>query len=172
MSNIKWHPTSPLLMLFSHSVLSDFLWSHGLQYTWLPCSSLSSRDCSNSCQLNGWCHPTSHPLSLPSPSASYLSQHQGLFQWLTLQFRWPMHWSISISPYNEYSGWISFKIYCFDLLAIQGTQESSLARQFESISSLALSLLYGPTLTSIHDYWKNHSFDYIELCWQSMSLLF
>ena len=39
--------------------------------------------------------------------------------------------------------------------------------QFESISSLVLSLLYGPTLTSIDDYWKNHSFDYIDLCWQS-----
>ena len=48
-----------------------------------------------------------------------------------------------------------------------GSQESSLAPQFESISSSALSLLYGPTLTSVHDYWKNHSFDYMDLCCQS-----
>ena len=47
------------------------------------------------------------------------------------------------------------------------SQESCPTPQFESINSLALSLLYGPTLTSVHDYWKNHSFDYMDLCWQS-----
>ena len=62
---------------------------------------------------------------------------------------------------------ISFRIDWFDLPVVQGTQESSPVPQFESISSLALSLLYGPTLTSVHDYWKNHSFDYMDLCWQS-----
>ena len=54
---------------------------------------------------------------------------------------------------NEYSRLISFRIDWFDLLALQRTQKSS-ALQFESISSLVLSLLYGPTLSSIHDYWK------------------
>ena len=75
-----------------------------------------------------------------------------------LCIRWPKYWSFSfsISPSSEYSGLISFRIDCFDLLAIQ---ESSPAPQFECLNSLALSLLYGPTLTSIHDYWKNHSFD-------------
>ena len=67
--------------------------------------------------------------------------------------------SFSISPSDEYSGLISFRIDWFDLLIVQGTQESSPAPQFESISSLALSLLNGPILTSMHDYWKNHSFD-------------
>ena len=47
------------------------------------------------------------------------------------------------------------------------SQGSSLAPQFKSINSLVLSFLYGPSLTSIHDYWKNHSFDYVDLCWQS-----
>ena len=71
-----------------------------------------------------------------------------------------VNWSFSISPSNEYSGLISFTIAWFDLLAVQGdSQESSPAPQFESINSLVLSLLYGSTLTSIHDYWKNHSFD-------------
>ena len=66
-------------------------------------------------------------------------------------------WSFSfnISPSNEYSKLISFRIDWFDLLAVQDSQESSPAPQFESISSSALSLLHGPTLTSIHDYWKN-----------------
>ena len=62
---------------------------------------------------------------------------------------------------------ISFRIDWFDLLAVQGTLESSPTPQFKSINSLALSLLYGPTLTSIHDYWKNHRFDYTDLCQQS-----
>ena len=83
-----------------------------------------------------------------------------------LCIRWPKYWSFSISPSNEYSGLISFRIDWFDLLSIQGTLESSLSPQFESINSLALSLLYGPTLTSVHDYWKNYSFDYTDLCWQ------
>ena len=82
---------------------------------------------------------------------------------------WSKYWSFSfsISGSNEYSGLISFRIDWFDLLAVQGTQESSPAPQFESISSLALSPFYGPTLTSIYDYWKNYSFDYTNLCPQS-----
>ena len=67
---------------------------------------------------------------------------------------------------------IFFRIDWFDLLVVQGTLKSSLAPQFESVSSSVLSLLYGPTLTSIHDYWKNYSFDYTDLCLQVISLLF
>ena len=77
-----------------------------------------------------------------------------------LCIRWPKYWSFSISSSNEYSGLISFRIEWFDLLFVQGTtQEFSPAPQFKSINSLMLSLLYGPTLTSVHDYWKNHSFE-------------
>ena len=83
-----------------------------------------------------------------------------------LRIRWPKCWSFSfsISPSSEYSGFISCRMHWFDLLAVQGTlKESCPALQFKSIDSLALSLLYGPTLTSIHDYWKNHSSDYMDL---------
>ena len=85
---------------------------------------------------------------------------------LTLPIRWPKYWSFSfsISPSNEYSGLISFRI---DFLAVQGTLRSLSAPQFESITSLALSPLYGPALISIHDYWKHHSFDYMDICWQN-----
>ena len=79
-----------------------------------------------------------------------------------LHIRWPKYWSFSfsISPSNEYSGLISFKIDWLDLLAIhRDSQESSPTAQFKSINSLVLSFLYGPTLTSIHDYWENHSFN-------------
>ena len=77
-----------------------------------------------------------------------------------LHIRWPKYWSFSfsISPSSEYSGLISFRIDWFDLLAVQGTLKSSPTSQLESINSSVLSLLYGSTLTSIHDYWKNHSF--------------
>ena len=70
----------------------------------------------------------SHPLSSPSPPAFNLSHHQGLFQWSVLCIRWPKCWSFSfsISPSNEYSGLISFRIDCFDLLAVQGTLGSLL----------------------------------------------
>ena len=79
-----------------------------------------------------------------------------------LQIRWPEYWSFSfsISPSSEYSGLISFRIDWLDLLAVQ---ESSPTKQFKSINSWVLILLYGPTLTSIHDYWKNCSFDYTDL---------
>ena len=89
---------------------------------------------------------------------------------LTVRIMWPNYWSFSfsISSSNEYSELISLRIDWFDLLAVQGTlKESSPAPQFESINSFVFSLPYGPTLTSIYDYWKNHSFDYMDLGWQS-----
>ena len=78
-----------------------------------------------------------------------------------LSIRWPKYWSFSfnISPSNEQPGLISFRIDWLDLLAVQGTQESSPAPQFKSINYSALSFLYSSTLRSICDYWKNHSFD-------------
>ena len=77
-----------------------------------------------------------------------------------LCIRWPQYWSFSftISSFNEYSGLISFRMDWLDLHAVQGTQEFS-TPQFQSINSSVLSFLYSPTLTFIHDYWKNHSFD-------------
>ena len=79
----------------------------------------------------------------------------------TLPMRWPQYWSFSfsISPSNEHPGLISFRMGWLDLLAVQGTLESSPTPQFKSINSSALSFLHSLTLTSIHDYWKNHSLD-------------
>ena len=106
----------------------------------------------------------SHPLSSPSPPAFNLSQRQGLFNELALLIRWPKYWIFSISPSNEYSGLISFRMDWLDLLAVQGTlKEPSPTPQFKSISSSVLSFLYSPTLTSIHDYWNNNSFEYMDL---------
>ena len=95
----------------------------------------------------------SHPLSSPSPPAFNLSQHQGLFQWVSSSYQVAKYWSFSfsISPSSEYSGLMSLRIDWFDLLAVQGTlsQESFPTPQFENINCVALSLLYGPTLTSV-----------------------
>ena len=70
-----------------------------------------------------------------------------------------MELQLSISPSNAYSGLISFRMDWFDLLAVQGTQESSPTTQFEKINSLVLSLLYGPPLMSVHNHWYSNSFD-------------
>ena len=96
----------------------------------------------------------------PSSPAFNLSQHQDLFQWVSFHIRWPKYWSFSfsISPSNEYSGLICFRMDWVDLLAVQGTLKSFPTPQFKNINSSVLSLLYSPSLTSIHDFWKNHSF--------------
>ena len=105
------------------------------------------------------------PLLLPSifPSTRVFSNE------LVLHISWPKYWSFSfsISASNKYSGLIPFRIDWFvDPLAVQETQESS-TPQFKSIDSSVLSFLYSPTVTSIHDYWKNHSFNYMDYFWQS-----
>ena len=80
----------------------------------------------------------------------------------TLHMRWQKYWSFSFSiiPSKEIPGLISFRMDWLDLLVVQGdSQESSPTPQFKSINSSALSFLHSPTLTSIHDHWKNHSLD-------------
>ena len=88
-----------------------------------------------------------------------------------LHIRWPKYWSFgfSISPSNEYSGLISFRMDWLDLLAVQGTLKNL---QHHSSKGSVLSFLYGPTLTSIHDQWKNHSLTRQTFVGKVMSLLF
>ena len=153
--------TYPLL-LFPRSVVSDYLRPHGLQHVRLSCASLTPGACSNSYSESVMpsnplilCHPLLLPPSI-FPSIGVFSNK------LVLCIRWPKHWSFSfsISPSNEYSGLISFRMDWLGLLAVQGTLKSLLQQpRFESINSLALSFLYSPTLTSVHDYWENHSLD-------------
>ena len=89
---------------------------------------------------------------------------------LVLHIRWLKYWSFtfSISSSNEHSGLISFRIDWFDLLAVQETLKSLLQHYNLKASILQHSVFfYSPTLTSVHDYWKNHSFAQTDLCWQS-----
>ena len=108
------------------------------------------------------CHPL---LLLPS----FFSSIRVFSNKSVLPFRWPRYWSFSFSiiPSKEYPGLISFIMDWFDLLAVQETLKSLL--QHHSLKALILwcSACVMVQLTSIHDYWKNHSFDYMDLCWQS-----
>ena len=140
-----------ILLLFSCSVVFDSLPPHGLQHYSLPCPSLSSGVFSDSCLLSWWRHPT-----ISSSVAHFFCPHafpafRVFSNKQALCNRWSKYWSFSISPSNEYSELIYFRSDWFDLLAVQGTLKSLL---LEKINSLALSLLYGPTFTPIHDYWK------------------
>ena len=100
------------------------------------------------------CHPLLLLLSI-LPNIRVFSNES------VIQTRWPQFWSFSfnISSSNEHSRLISFRMGWLDLLAVQGTLKSSPTPQFKSINSWALSFLCGPTLTSVHGYWKNHSFN-------------
>ena len=113
------------------------------------------------------CHPL---LLLPSifPSIRVISNES------VLHIRRPKYrsFNFSISPSNEFSGLISFRVDWLDLLAVQGTQESSPTPQFKSFNSLVLSFHSSPTLTSIHDYWKNHSLTRWTFVSKVMSLFF
>ena len=104
----------------------------------------------------------SHPLSFPSPPTFIFPSIRDFSNESVFHIRWPKYWSFSfsISLSNEYSGLISFRMDWLDFLASpRDSQESSPTPQFKSTNSSAFSFLYSPTLTSIHDYWKNHSFD-------------
>ena len=108
-------------------------------------------------------HPLSPHILLPSvfPSIRVFSNES------VLRIRWPKYWnfSFSISPSNEHSGLISFRIDWFASPAFQGTLHSLFQHHNWKASSLLVhSLLYDPTLTSVHDYWKNHSFDHTDFC--------
>ena len=109
-----------VLLFFSHSVVSGSLWLHEQKHSSLPCSSLSPGDCSNSCPLSWWCHPTilSHPLLL---LPSIFSSIRVFSKELAFCIRWPKYWgfSFSISPSNEYSVLISFRTVLNSLLSKQ-----------------------------------------------------
>ena len=118
----------------------------------------------------GYAIQPSHPLSPLLLLPSIFPSIRGFSNESALHIMWPEYWSFSfsISPSNEYSGLISFRIDWFDLLAAQRTRQSVLQHHNLKASILWwLNLLYGPTLTSVHNYWKNHSFDYTDLCRQS-----
>ena len=160
--------------MLSHSVMSDSLWPHGLQRSRLPCPSLSPWVYSNSCPLSQWCHPTISSSVVPFFSGLQSFPASGSFPMSHFFLSCGQTIGASASAYilpMSYSGLISFRIDWFDHLAVQGTLQSLL----QHYSSSALSLLYDPTLTSIHNYWgekKSIALTYTDICHKVMSLLF
>ena len=147
---------------FSCSVMSDSLQPRGLQHTRLPCPSPIPRACSNSCPSSRWCHPTisssvvrfSHLQSFPASGSFPMSQFftSGCHSILVSV-------SASVLPMNTqdwsplgWTGWIS-------LLSKEISRVFSNATVQKDQSFLIISLPYGPTLISIHNYWKNHSLE-------------
>ena len=144
---------------FSCSVVSDSLRPHESQHARPPYPTPTPGVHWDSHPSNQWCHSAISSSVIPFSSCP---QSFPVFSnELALRIRWPKYWSFSfnINPSNEHPGLISFTMDWLDLLAVQGTFKNLLQPQFKSINSSALSFLYGPTLTSIPGYWKNHSFD-------------
>ena len=143
---------------------------HDLQHTKLSCPSPSSRVCSNSYQLSQWCHPTISSSVIPFSSHLHSFPASGSFPVSQLftsgAQRFGASASASIIPLNI-QGWFHLGLLVWSPCCPRDSQEFSPASPFKSINSLALSLLYGPTLTSIRDYWKNRSFDNVDFCQQS-----
>ena len=147
---------------FSCSVVSDSLQPHGLQHVRFSCPLPTPGACSNSCPLSWWCHPTISSSVIPFSSCLQSFPASGSFQ--MSQFFTSGGQSIGISPSASvlpmniqdwsplgWTGWIS--------LQSKGLSRVFSTPQFKSINSSVFSFLYSPTLTSVHDYCKNHSFD-------------
>ena len=147
--------------MFSRSVVSDSLWTHGVQHARLPCPLPTPWACSNSCTTSQWCHPTISSSLIPFFSCLQSFPASGSFPMSQL-FTWGgpsigVSASASVLPMNiqdwfplGWTGWISL-------------QSKGLSRVFnttaQGISSSGVSFLYSLTLTSTHDYWKIHSSD-------------
>ena len=152
---------------FSHSVMSYSLQSHELQHARPPCPSPTSGIHPNSCLSSRLCHPAISssvvpfffcPQSLPA-SKSFPAVHM----------RWPKYWSFSFSiiPSKEIPGLSSFRMDWLDLLSVQGLSGVFSNTTVQKHQFFGTQLSSRPTFTSIRDHWKNHSLDYMDLCWQS-----
>ena len=146
----------------SHSVMSKSLQPHGLKHTRLPCTSPTPRACSNSCPSSQWCHPTISFSVIPFSFCLQSLPELGSF---------PMHRfftsggqsigvsaSASVLPMNI-QNWFPLGLTGLISLLTKGLRNLLQHRKLKNANSSALSFLYGPTLRSILDYWKNNSFD-------------
>ena len=150
--------------------MSDSLWPHGLQNARLPCPLLSLEVCSNSCPLSWWCHPTisssasSFSFCLQSfpASASFPMSHLFTSDGQSIG----ASASASVLPMNI-QGWHPLGLTGLISLLSKGLSRVFSNTTVQEHQFFGAQLLYDPTVTSVHDHWKNHSFDYMDLCWQS-----
>ena len=150
--------------------MSNSLRPHVLQHTRLPCPSPTPGACSNSCPSSRWCYPitsssvvpfSSCPQSLPATGSCPMSQ---FFVWGGQSIG--VSSSASVLPMST-QDWSPLGGLIGSPCSPRDSEKSSPTPQFKSINSSALSFLHSPTLTSIHDHWKNHTLDQMDLCWQS-----
>ena len=150
--------------------MSDSLWPHGLQHARFPCPSPSPRACTNSCPLNQWCHPTISSSVVPFSSCLQCFPASGSFPMSQLFAAGGQSIgasaSASVLPMNI-QAWFPLGLTCLISLQAKGLSRVFSNTTFWSINSSVLNVLYCPTLTSTHDYWKNHNFDYTDLHQQS-----
>ena len=159
--------------------MSNSLRPHGLQHARLPYPSSPARACSSSCPVSRWSHPTMS--SSVVPFSSCLQSFPTSRSFSRSQFfasggqNVGLSTSASVLPINIQdwlplwlTGWISLQSKGLSRVFSSPKHPA----HFKSISSLVLNLLYGPSLTSIHDYWESHSFDYTDHCWQSNASAF
>ena len=142
---------------------------HGLQHTRLPCPSLSLQVCSNSCPLSQGCYLTISPFATPFSFCLQSSLISGSFPMSLLftsgdQNIGAQSASAIILPMNI-QGW--FHLGLTSLISLQSKGLSRVSYSTTVRKHQLFSLSYGPTFTFVHDYWKNHSFDYTDLCQQS-----
>ena len=153
------------LLLFSCSVVSD-CGHHGLQHARLTCPSPSPGAWAESCPLSQWCHPAISSSVIPfsvipfsSCLQSFPASGSFLMSWLFASRCQSIGVSASASvPLMNIQGWFPLGLTSL-ILQCKGLSRVFSNTQFKSSNSSTLSLLYGPTLTPIHDFWKNHSFD-------------
>ena len=166
-TNNRWHWFSSV-QFSSVTQSCPTLWSHESQHARPPCPSQIPRVYSNSCPLSWWCHPAISSSVIPFFSCPQSLQASGSFPMSQL-FPWGgqsigVSASASVLPMNTQDWSPSW----WTLLAVQGTLKSLLQHHSSKASIFsALSFLHRPTLTFIHDHWKNHSLDQTDLCWQS-----
>ena len=168
-STIRTKFTEESVHISSITVVSDSLQSHGLQHSRPPYPSTTPGDYSNHVHWVSDAIQPSNPLLSPSPPTFNLSQHQALLKWVSLShhvakvLEFQLQHPKNIPPKNI-QDW--FPLGCTGWSSLQS---KGLLRvlQFKGINSLVLSLLYDPAVTSIHDYWENHTFDQTDLCRQS-----
>ena len=146
------------------------LLSHEPQHTRPPCPSATPGVYPNLCPLSWWYHPIIS--SSVVPFSSCLQSFPESRSFLISQFFYQVAKVLEFQHQHQSFQWIFrinvFRIDRFGLLACpRDSQESFPIPQFKSINSSALSFLYGLSLASIHDYWKDHSFEYMDLCWKS-----
>ena len=146
--------------------MSDSLWPHGLQHTKLPCPTLSPGVCSKSCPLSQWYHPT---ISF-SVSPFSLSQHPSLFYWVSSLHQ--VARVLELQLQHQTFQWI-FRVdfpldWGSDLLAVQMTLNSLIQHHNSKASILCDSAFFMIRLSGILlNYWENHGFECMDLCWQS-----